>query len=277
MSYGGGGFDNSGSTTNFSSPSDKPRRSYAEQTLTPVTIRQILNAQSNGDSITLADGRALTMCKIICAVRSMEEASTNFSFLVEDGTGLCEVKQWLDVNDAAQNNAVEDMRKDCQDNVYVRVIGTVKDYDGKRTVVANSVRKCSTSNELTHHMLETIYSQLKHKRVQSTSMGGAGIFSPMSNSVPNMNMQHNNQSYGGNNQVVEQGGGNDGMNPVEDAVINYIKSNATSEEVGCDARQMKTALAGRFSAQDVQATLTHLSNEGMLYTTIDENFYMYCQ
>mmetsp|Transcript_520 Transcript_520/g.678 ORF Transcript_520/g.678 Transcript_520/m.678 type:complete len:277 (-) Transcript_520:4507-5337(-) len=276
MSYGGGGFDNSGSTTNFSSPSDKPRRSYAEQTLTPVTIRQILNAQSNGDSITLTDGRALTMCKIVCAVRSMEEASTNFSFLVEDGTGLCEVKQWLDVNDAAQNNAVEDMRRDCQDNVYVRVIGTVKDYDGKRTVVANNVRKCSTANELTHHMLEAIYSQLKYKQGPSTSgMGGAAMFSPMSNSVPNMNMQHNNQSFGGN-QVVEQGG-NDGMNPVEQAVINYIKRNATNEEIGCDARQMKTALAGQFSAQDIQASLTHLSNEGMLYTTVDENFYMYCQ
>jgi hypothetical protein len=47
---------------------------------------------------------------------------------VEDGTGLMEVKQWLDEND---NSAIQEMRKETlQDNIYVRIVGT--EYDGKR-------------------------------------------------------------------------------------------------------------------------------------------------
>ena len=43
--------------------------------------------------MVLADGRPLTLCKLVCAVRSTEEQSTNISFTVEDGTGLIVAKQ----------------------------------------------------------------------------------------------------------------------------------------------------------------------------------------
>ena len=171
--YGGGGFDGGGGFNSGGGGGGTPRarRSYDEQTLIPVTARMILQAQSNGEnSLALPDGRELHQVKFVGAVRTHEEASTNTTFSIEDGTGLVDVKQWMDANDCA---AIIEMRQACMDDtVYVKIVGQVKDYDGKKTLVANTIRRLGTSNELTHHMLEVVYSAEKFQRKESI-VGGA--------------------------------------------------------------------------------------------------------
>ena len=145
---GGGGFDGGGfNSGGGGGGTPRARKSYDEQTLIPVTARMILQAQSTGEnSLALPDGRELHQVKFVGAVRTHEEASTNATFSIEDGTGLVDVKQWVDANDCA---AVIEMRQACmQDNVYVKIIGQVKDYDGKKTLVANTIRRVGTSNEI---------------------------------------------------------------------------------------------------------------------------------
>jgi replication factor A2 len=139
---------------------DKKRRSYDEQTLIPVTIGMVNKAHmdvSSGDgTLVLEDGRPLHTIKLIAAVRSIEDMSTNVWYQIEDGTGLMDMKQWLDDNDSS---VVMEMRKETtKDGIYIKVIGQVKDYEGQKMIVANSVHRISTGNELTHHMLEVIYS-----------------------------------------------------------------------------------------------------------------------
>jgi hypothetical protein len=53
-------------------------------------------------------GAKLYHVKLVGAVRSVEDFGTNVVYEVEDGTGLEEVKQWLDEND---NSAIQEMRK----------------------------------------------------------------------------------------------------------------------------------------------------------------------
>jgi replication factor A2 len=109
------------------------RRSYDEQTLTPITASMALGTSADeSDSMQLQDGRKLYHVKLVGAVRSVEDFSTNVVYEIEDGTGLVEVKQWLDEND---NSAIQEMRKETlQDNIYVRIVGTIKEYDGKRRI-----------------------------------------------------------------------------------------------------------------------------------------------
>lgn len=170
---GGGGFDNSsgGGFNSGGGGTPRARKAYDEQTLIPVTARMILQSQSNPENnLALADGREMHHVKLIGAVRSYEEASTNLTLSIEDGTGLVDVKQWLDANDIP---AVAEMRGECkQDHIYVKIIGQVKDYDGRKTLVAHTVRRLSTLNELTYHMLEVVYSAEKFQRKESI-VGGA--------------------------------------------------------------------------------------------------------
>ena len=78
-----------------------------------------------------------------------------------DGTGLIEVKEWMN-DDCA---GLAEMRQETmKENVYICVVGQVKEYDSKKSIVGNNVRVIESSNELTHHMLEAVYSAEKYKR-----------------------------------------------------------------------------------------------------------------
>ena len=171
------------------------KRNYDDQTLIPVTMQMALNArrdhQSDGDDgrLVLQDGRPVSLVKIVGAVRMFEEQSTNVLYRIEDGTGIMEVKQWVDDNDCS---AVKEMRTSTlQDNIYVKAIGQIKEYDNQKMIVANMIRPLTTGNELTHHFLEVVNSAERSKRahnnivtpvkpavaINNNMMGGGGMMS----------------------------------------------------------------------------------------------------
>lgn len=219
--YGGGGYDNN-SGGGFNSGgggggTPKTRRAYDEQTLIPVTARMILTAQGGENGMTLQDGRELHHVKFIGAVRSHEDASTNATYSIEDGTGLVDVKQWVDANDCP---AIIEMRHECmQEHVYVKVIGSLKDYDGRKTLVAHSVRRVSTSNELTHHFLEVVYSSEKYQRKQSI-VGGA---MPQSMAGAGGGVGFGGVQPGGGAPVAQASFGNAG-DELRNQVLNFIRN-----------------------------------------------------
>src|SRR5210317_547140 len=145
------GYDNQGGFGSQGTPSgeSKVRRNYDEQTLIPVTIKQILTADgdpSGGNDISLKDGRTLYMVKLVGCVRSFEQKSTNLTIQIEDGTGLLDVKTWM--NEGDDCSAIANMRTECcEDYAFVKVIGQVKELDGRRHVQATDIRLLGTKNE----------------------------------------------------------------------------------------------------------------------------------
>ncbi len=114
----------------------------------------ILNS-SNG---MLEDGREPHHVKIVAAIRGVNQSSTAYNYEVEDGTGFTEVKEWLDEGDPLSRSQMRD--EAAKEHQYVRIIGKMQEYDGKQSVVAYSVRKLSSGNELTNHFLEVVHSAL---------------------------------------------------------------------------------------------------------------------
>lgn len=261
----GGGFQSGGGGGGGSQSQSTPargggRRSYDDQTLIPVTINQIVNAKpdaaSGNDGVILADGRKVTSIVLVAAVRSFEDMSTNVMYSMEDGTGLMEVKQWLDDNNEC--SAMHEIRQSTlRENIYLKIIGQIKDYDGKKLVVASSVRPLSTGNELTHHMLQVIYSSEKSKRADSivapASVGGVGFGAP----------------------IQEPSTGRPaGDNPVQQAVLEYIKTEGEASEMGADIKGVFAQLQQYPEAQ-IRQVVEDLGSEGQIYSTIDEDHYKY--
>ena len=176
---GGGGGDGGGGFASGSqnSPNNRPRKAYDEQTLIPVTTRMVLNSQpaiSGDGSFQLADGRELHQVKLIGAVRTADKQSTAVTYSIEDGTGIIDVKEFVNDELPAMVQAREEAT---QDHVYVCVIGQVKDYDNKKSIIGNSVRKIESMNQFTHHMLEVAYSAEKYKKadqIVGAPQGGFG-------------------------------------------------------------------------------------------------------
>lgn len=74
-----------------------PSQRAGNNTLRPVTIRQILNAeQPHPDAEFVLDNAELGQLTFVAVVRNISRNATNVAYSVEDGTGQIEVRQWLD-------------------------------------------------------------------------------------------------------------------------------------------------------------------------------------
>lgn len=180
-------------------------------------ILESLGDPNGGSDLSLRDGRPLHMVKLVAAVRSHEERSTNIFIDVEDGTGFAQVKVW--VNEGDECSAVSRLRSEASiDHTYIRIIGQVRDFDGQRQIVANDVRPVTSGNELTHHLLEVAHSyeqSLKRQQQQASGLG-YGIGNMASNAPP--------PQTGGMGVGAQQGGGFGGGNALNDAVLACIKN-----------------------------------------------------
>jgi replication factor A2 len=61
----------------------------------PLSIKQILVAQKEED-IFKVDGQELHTVKLIGVVERIVDQSTSFTFVLNDGSGVIECKQWMD-------------------------------------------------------------------------------------------------------------------------------------------------------------------------------------
>ena len=232
--YGGGGGFNNNSGGDFGA-SQSPggggggaRRNYDEQTCIPVTARMILASQpdmSDNTQLKLEDDRKLYHIKLVGAVRGVEQTSTAVVYQLEDGTGLVDVKQWLDETDCT---ALQELREASQkDHIYVKVVGQLKMYNGTKQILASSVRPVNTGNELAHHFLEVVYSGEKYKHdstiVQPTSpmMTGTGAYG--SGSVGGVGF--GGSGSGGRTPLMQQSGGGGSGDALRDTVLNFIQQN----------------------------------------------------
>jgi aspartyl/asparaginyl-tRNA synthetase len=141
-------------------------------------VRLALGDLSSGTDLPLADGRPLHMVKLVGAVRQHKERSTNVFIDVKDGTGLIQVKVWVNKGDKC--SMVLPLRQDALTNhAYVHVIGQVCKFDGQRQIVANNVRPVSSGNKLTYHLLEVMHLYKRHVTMrsdaQATDMMGMGM------------------------------------------------------------------------------------------------------
>jgi replication factor A2 len=286
---GGGGRPSSGysSQSGDRGGSGGARKSYDEQTIVPITISMALasrpdeSAEGSGNQ-QLADGRKLYHVRIVAATRSIGDHSTNVLYTVEDGTGLMEVKQWVD--DDTCEAANEARRECCADpekvGNYLKITGQIKDYDGKKMIVADSVRLLHTGNELAHHMLEVVYAeQMAQRKAMSNCFGGAN----------SMMMGGTGVGFGGmetpaNHRRAQQplsqsgaGGASSGDGGLRDKVLAYIQAHENADDNGASVPECVQNLqfSSGYSEAAVRKMVDDLSSEGLIYSTVDEDHYMF--
>lgn len=278
---GGGGFSSGGGDAYGAQSSQGAaggggaKRNYDDQSCIPVTARMILAAQTDlGDNtqLKLEDDRKLYHIKLVAAVRSVEITSTAVVYSLEDGTGSVDVKQWLDENDCT---ALQDLREQStqQDkNIYVKVVGQLKMYNGTKQILATSVRPLSTGNELTHHFLEVVYSGEKYKNestiVQPTSPSGM----MMNNNSAGVGFGSGGGASGGSRTpLMQQGGGGSG-DALRDSVLNFIKTNGEHSDTGANVVACVKSL-GFGTESEIRSSIDSLEAEGMIYSTINQDNY----
>jgi len=137
-----------------------------KQSLLPLTIRQLLTSvQSHADDVFKVDGRELAQITIVGLITEVQEQSTFLNYTLDDGTGKIEVRLWLDQDD----NDFTAQKSAWREGVYVRVVGHLRSFNNKRSVVGFRIQPIRDYNEITFHLLEVIYVHLYNMKTITTN------------------------------------------------------------------------------------------------------------
>jgi len=276
----GGGFVSNDSGNQYGQSggaSQKRVIPYDQRKLSQVTIKQIMSAPPvQADDPVMVDGMEIGQLHLIARLMSIDQQSSHTQYRISDYTGTLEAKQW-------SNDAQDAQSANLQVGSWVHIFGRINSFQGKCSVNVFDVVPVTNFNEITHHFTEVIFAHLtnletaKKQEMQmnnsSMMMGGNNNSNTMSSMGPGYG---NDQGMGGN-----QGGGwngnamnkDSGRSSIEQKVLSVVKSpEFANSETGCNVQ----AIFDRLPNEDIQKlkdTIDLLAEEGVMYSTLDDEHY----
>lgn len=264
----GGGFTQETSNYQGSQGAGGERRKIdTEQSLICTTIKQLSEAPVGSDGSKLqVDGREPHQVQLVGQIRNINKQSTNTTYQIDDSTGVIEVKWWQQTDSGFQQNQ------------YVRVVGRINIFQGKRSINAFKVFPITDFNEVTCHFLQVIEAHIyattkasgaqastlqtgfQQQTVQPTAMAGVGGTAP---------------TYQANAGMGEMAMEENSFSPMQQQVLNAIKQfdeSGADEGVKIDVVMKHLDPSGQ-KVNEIREAIGFLADEGHLYSTIDEEHY----
>ncbi|KAE8870305.1 hypothetical protein PTNB73_00659 [Pyrenophora teres f. teres] len=258
---GGGGFI-PGEGGNTQSPGN--RRDHSQDSLRPVTIKQILEAQgeagSSSDQILKIDGAVLSQLTLVGQIRNISNQTTNNTYRLDDGTGSIEVKVWVDSDSSEQPNPT---KAKLVEGAYCRAWGKLKIFNDRRSVGATVIRPIEDMNEISFHLLEATAVHLHFTRGPPGGAQTAGANANGAVGQQQQQQQQQQQAAGGNY------GGYDltAYGQVAKKVFQYLREAPQSNE-GLNQHEIAAKLG--IDTADVAKAGDELLSGGLIYTTVDD-------
>ncbi|OLY80549.1 Replication factor A protein 2 [Smittium mucronatum] len=238
----GGGFSSQGGGED-----GKKKESFSQQTLTPATIRMLLNVDiSQPDNPMEIDGVELKTVSIIGVVRNINSQTTMTQYTLEDGSGSIDVKMWTN-----QGAELEDSQNMVVSGAYAKVVGDFRLFNNKRHILAHSIKPLVNFNEMSYHGLEAIMVHLERTKGNSSTKGG---------------VMASNYSGGG---IVESNFG-DG---VVKRVYDYISSINNKME-GVSITEIENSLGPNITPSMIKEATYKLVDQGNIYTVMDDSHFI---
>ncbi|AMD18603.1 HBL299Wp [Eremothecium sinecaudum] len=260
----GGGFDNSQAS------SGKPGSAGGQSTatLTPVTIKQILEArQLMQDGPYVVSNIELHNISFVGVVRNVVDHTANVSVTVEDGTGQIEFRQWSndqkDMERASQgDNAVYDseVSQQFQIGTYVKVFATLREFGGKMNIQYAIVKRVDNFNEVIAHHLSAM---------KCFAIANGKMSSPQSAA----NLDENSETLGGQSLFVQDNDFGNGK-PVTQRILDFCRDQCRDKDANTFSVHTKLISQSLGMLEDdVRMHCQTLTEQGFIYPTFDENSY----
>lgn len=131
-----------------------------------MVIRQVL--QSGDDGLALC-GTRFASVSLVAIMRSSEPTSTKITYQLEDHTGRISAHYWLEEGDSIHAPQVPI-------NSYVRVYGSARSTEGRKTIMIFRLEPLPNVNELTNHLLEVLHTRYRAEELSRVTgkTGGFG-------------------------------------------------------------------------------------------------------
>ncbi|XP_072303194.1 replication protein A 32 kDa subunit-like [Eucyclogobius newberryi] len=212
----------------------------------PCTVSQLLSAAPDPHEAFVIGDLELNQVSLVGIVRSSSPCTTYNQYFVDDMTGPpLTVRQWINTDDPIDQVAPEP-------GVYVKVHGSLRIFQGKKSLLAINIRCINDLNEITSHMLEVVYA---HKQ-----LFGKGCDVNM-NAIP--------ASDAGQTSAEEHAAS--GFSTIQEQVLHVITQHSVKSQ-GISFLDLVTLL-DYIDIQEIRKSLAFLINEGHVFSTIDENHF----
>uniref|UniRef100_A0A8C2I2R9 Replication factor A protein 2 n=1 Tax=Cyprinus carpio TaxID=7962 RepID=A0A8C2I2R9_CYPCA len=224
---------------------DKKGRTRAQQ-IVPCTVSQLMSAVQAEDVFKVGEVE-IAQVTIVGVIRNTDKSTINIQYKVDDMTAApMDVKQWIDTEDMGVDNSV------IPPGSYVKVSGNLRSFQNNRSLVAFSVRVLEDMNEVTSHMLEVVNAHMQQSKPQSM----VRLTYP---SHPTLLMTGSRYTCVFLMWVL-----------VFVQVLSLIKS--CHEPQGISMQDLKQKLSS-MSVTVIRQIVDFLSNEGHIFSTIDEDHF----
>lgn len=226
-------------------------------TIRPVTIKQILHAhRPHPDAEFKIDGEIAPQLTFVAQIRSVTTQATNITYKVDDGTDIIEVKMWIGP-DSNQEQMDTDMSPTAlEENVYCRILGSLRAFHDKRHVHARFIRPITDYNEIHYHLLEATATHLFFKHGPPTGSGGndqkAGQFGQANGNAPEI--------IGGREMPRH-------LSPRAKQIYKFLRDSNQSNE-GMHLQLIASGV--KMEVNEVFKAAEELVEAGLTFTTVDE-------
>jgi hypothetical protein len=103
------------------------------------------------------DNRELHKLQLVGSISQLLENSTNIIFMLNDSSGTIECKQWIEKESAKYKKLTN-----IKEGSMIRVVGDLRENEGKTQLLVYDVFLVTDFNQLTHHILDVILTHCKH-------------------------------------------------------------------------------------------------------------------
>ncbi|EUC45533.1 hypothetical protein COCMIDRAFT_36721 [Bipolaris oryzae ATCC 44560] len=256
-SYGAGGAGGGGGGGGFipgeggSTQSPGGRQNQIQDSVRPVTIKQILDAQGEvGSNDTFKiDGTVISQLTLVGQIRNISNQTTNTTYRLDDGTGSIEVKQWVNPETVDHSSVA---KAKLVEGAYCRAWGKLRSFNDRKSVGATIIRPIEDMNEISYHLLEATAIHLYFTRGPPGQAGSATT------------------NGAGKQRAIEGGyGGADlaGYSQAAKRVFSFLREVEQSNE-GVNQYEIASKLG--IDAADVAKAGEDLLAGGLIYTTLDD-------
>lgn len=249
----GGGFVSGSQSGSQDTPGGS--KAYGKDTVRPVTIKQVIEAVIPHPSAEpKIDGVEIMQLSVIGQVLQVSSQTTNITFKIDDGTGVMEVKKWIN-DDVPESAKVEP-----KEGEYIHVWGRLKDFNGKRHIGAHIIRPITDFNEVNYHLLEATAVHLFFTRGPPETANQGGVKSE--------GMFVDNDGAGGMNGAMNGGRTLPAKLSATSRKVYSLLNDSPQNNEGLHVQNISSQLGLPIS--DVFKAGDELLQDGLIYTTVDD-------
>ncbi|KAH7165491.1 hypothetical protein EDB81DRAFT_255180 [Dactylonectria macrodidyma] len=230
-------------------------KSYQDESLRPVTIKQILDAEeAYAGADFKIDGSPVTQITFVGQVRHVNPQPTTITLKLDDGTGQIEVKKWIDADKQDDNEPKFEL------DSHVRIWGRLKSFN-KRHVGAHVIRPVTDPNEINYHLLEATYVHLYFSKGPLGGTNGAnGEGESMFVDGGGYNEQTGGNASQSNNKLS-------GCSAIAKKIFNFMMNSPSGNE-GSHLNVVTNSTG--LTVREALSGTDELLGQGLIYTTVDD-------